>query len=296
LACTELTACFTQSREERKEDASRNIPFGICLLSAKIVRVKVSAVIIAFNEEAKIAAAIESVSWADEVVLVDSASTDRTREIAESMGARVISRDWTGFSDQKQFGADSAANDWIFSLDADEVASPELIVEVAALSQAADEPAAAAYRIPRLAFYHGKPIRHGGWYPDRQIRLFDRRRGRWSDTLVHESFHPEEGASVGSLRGDIYHYSVEDSLHHHRMIGERYAPLAARQRFADGHRTSRFAVALAGPVAFFSTYVLKAGFLDGFAGYAIARFAAQNAFLKHLYLWELQSGLADTSR
>src|SRR5947208_5213000 len=127
---------------------------------------KISAVIIAGNEEAKIADAVRSVDWADEVLVVDSESTDRTREIAESLGARVIEREWPGFSAQKQFGADSAENDWIFSLDADERVSAGLKAEILAIRDA-DE-SADAYRIPRLAFYLGRPVRHGGWYPDWQ--------------------------------------------------------------------------------------------------------------------------------
>jgi glycosyltransferase involved in cell wall biosynthesis len=250
---------------------------------------KISAVIIAFNEEDKIGDAIRSVDWADEVLVIDSESTDRTREIAEELGARVINRPWPGFSAQKQFGTDNAENDWIFSLDADERVSPELRAEIEKLKGGSTDPAAAGYRIPRLAFYMGRPIRHSGWYPDWQLRLFDRRRGKWKDVLVHESVEMEAGAVVERLKGDILHYSFASPAEHHEMIGKRYAPLAARQMFERGRKTSRFKIATAGPTAFLSSYVLKAGFFDGLPGYCIARFAAHHAFLKHTLLWEIQN-------
>ncbi len=247
---------------------------------------KISAVIIAHNEERKIGRALESVSWADEILVVDSGSTDRTAELARESGARVIEREWPGFAKQKQFAADSAANDWIFSLDADEVVSEALRDEIArTLARPVDE-IADGYRVPRLSFYLGRAIRHAGWYPDRQLRLFDRRKGRWSDALVHESVTLE--GRVGDLRGDLHHFSVDDAAHHHRMIGERYAPLAAEQMFADGRRTGPVRVAGAGAAAFVRSYFLKLGFLDGFPGYCIAKFAAHHAFLKHLLLYERQ--------
>lgn len=251
---------------------------------ATIDGVKISAVIIAFNEQAKIAAAIRSVSWADEIVLVDSESTDRTREIAESLGARVLTRKWTGFSDQKQFAVDQARNDWVFSLDADELVSPELKDQILRLTDLKAD----GFRIPRLSFYMGRAIRHAGWYPDKQLRLFDRRKGKWKAVEVHESFEMAGGARVAELSADIIHHSVEDPSHHHRMIGERYAPLAARQMLLDGKRTSPLRIAVAGPAAFIRSYILKLGLLDGLPGLVIASFAGHHAFLKHVLLWESQ--------
>ena len=253
--------------------------------SATIIFVKISAVIIAFNEEDKIADAINSVKWADEILLVDSESTDRTKEISENLGAKVITQKWLGFSKQKQFAVDSAEHDWIFSLDADEVVSEELRDEILKLKNSAN--LADGYKIPRLSFYMNRPIRHGGWYPDWQIRFFNRQKGKWKDVLIHESVEIE--GKVEKLSGDILHYSVENMAHHHRMIGERYAPLAAEQMFLRGRKTSPLKIATAGLTAFLQTYILKAGFLDGFAGFCIARFAAHHAFLKHLLLWEKQN-------
>jgi hypothetical protein len=204
-----------------------------------------------------------------------------------------VIRPWPGFSKQKQFGVDTAENDWIFSLDADERMSDELKGEVTAIRDSPHDSIVDGYKIPRLSYYMGRAIRHSGWYPDRQLRLFDRRRARWSDVLIHESVKLEDGARGGVLKGDIIHYTIDSAAHHNAMIGERYAPLAARQMFESGRRTSWLDLALAGPTAFISTYFLKAGFLDGLPGYCVARFAAHHAFMKHLCLWELQSEKQD---
>lgn len=249
---------------------------------------KISAVIITNNESANIRAAIESVAWADEILVVDSESTDDTREIAAAMGAKVLIRPWPGFAKQKQFGVENAAHDWIFSLDADERVSVELKDEVLRLKQLDEQNLVQGYRIPRLAVYMDREIRGGGWYPDWQLRFFNRNHGRWKDVAIHESVQMDDGAKTGALKGDILHHSVSDAAYHHRMIGERYAPLAARQMFENGRRTSRFKIMTAGFTAFIQTYILKAGFRDGFAGFVIAGFAAHHAFLKHLLLWEIQ--------
>ncbi len=255
---------------------------------ATISLVKISAVIIAYNEEKNIADAITSVAWADEILIVDSESTDRTREISESLGAKVLVKKWQGFSKQKQFAVDNAAHDWIFSLDADERVSSELKSEILRIKNTPENELADGYRIPRLTFYMNRPIRHCGWYPDWQLRFFNRRKGKWKDVLIHESVQMNENAKVEKLKNDILHYSVENVSQHHKMIGTRYAPLAARQMFERGKRTSALKIYTAGLTAFSQTYILKGGFLDGLAGFTISRFAAHHAFLKHLLLWEMQ--------
>lgn len=249
---------------------------------------KISATIITFNEAENIRAACESVAWADEILVVDSRSADRTREIAAVCGARVVERDWPGFAAQKQFAAESASHDWVFSLDADERVSEELRASVEALRARGGVCDADGYRVARRSFYMGRWIKGGGWYPDYQLRLYDRRRGRWEGAHVHESVKMSAGARAGTLGGDLLHFSVRDAAHHHRMIGERYAPLAARQMFEAGRRTSPLRIAAAGPAAYTRSLILKGGFRDGLAGLAIARFAAHHAFLKHLMLWEMQ--------
>lgn len=248
---------------------------------------KISAAIISHNEEKNIADAVRSVEWCDEILVVDAESTDRTREIAAGLGARVLVREWPGFADQKQFAVDSASNDWILSLDADERVSPGLRDEIAEFLSG--DPAADGCRIPRLSIYMGRPIRHGGWYPDRQLRLFDRRKGRWKDVRIHESVQMSENSTITDFKENLLHYSVENAAHHHRMIGERYAPLAAEQMLAEGRKTSTFRIAAAGPAAFSRSYFLRLGFFDGLPGFVIATFAAHHAFLKHLLLWEMQN-------
>ncbi|CAN5640152.1 glycosyltransferase family 2 protein [soil metagenome] len=249
---------------------------------------KISAVIITYNEEKNIAQAIKSVAWADEILVVDSKSTDNTRKISESLGVKVLINKWQGFSQQKQFAVENASHDWIFSLDADERVSDKLKTEILQLKNTPENKLADGYRIPRLSFYMNRPIRHGGWYPDWQLRFFNRRKGKWKDVLIHESVQMQENAKTGKLTGDILHYSFENAAHHHKMIGTRYTPLAARQMYERGKRTSPIKIAAAGSAAFLQTFILKGGFLDGLAGFTIARFAAHHAFLKHLILWEIQ--------
>ena len=248
---------------------------------------KISATIITLNEEPNIKAACESVAWADELVVVDSNSTDATREIAEASGARVITNKWPGFGAQKQFAVDQAHHEWIFSLDADERVSDELKKSIETLRSAED--LADGYQVARRTFYQNRWIRGGGWYPDRQLRLFRKTKGRWKQRHIHESVTMDAASRVETLPGDLLHYTMQDAAHHHRMIGERYAPLAARQMFEEGRRTSVFGVASAGPAAFIRSLILKGGLRDGFAGFTIASFAAHHAFLKHLMLWEKQT-------
>ena len=247
---------------------------------------KVSAVIIAFNEEAKIADAIRSVIWADEILVVDSESNDRTRAIAEALGARVIEKKWAGFADQKQFAVDNAAYDRVMSLDADERVSDSLKAEIADICRM--DVVADGYKIPRLSTYMGREIRHSGWYPDRQLRFFDRRKAHWKRVAVHESIVMADGATTDNLRSPILHYSIDNPRHHAEMIQSRYAPLAADAMLAAGRRTSRLTIVFLPAITFLQTYFLKAGFLDGFAGICIAYFSAYNVFLKHLMLYEQQ--------
>jgi len=249
---------------------------------------KISAVIIAGNEEQKIGEAIESVAFADEVLVVDSESTDETVAIARELGARVLVQPWLGFSGQKQFATDSAEHDWILSIDADERVSPSLRSEIEALRDSYS-PTVDAFRIPRLSFYLGKAIRHCGWYPDRQIRLFNRKHCRWNRREIHESV--EVDGAIGNLSGDIHHYSVDDSSHHHRMIGERYAPMAALVAFREGKKGGILQTVISPIATFLRNYILKGGFADGLPGFAICWFSAHHSFLKNLILWELTSGL-----
>ena len=249
---------------------------------------KITATIITLNEAENIRDAIYSVKWADEIVVVDSESTDATREVAAQAGARVIVNRWPGFAKQKQFAVDAASHNWIFSLDADERVSPELKSSIDELRVTDESSLSHGYRVARRAFYMGRWIRGGGWYPDYQLRLFDRRHGHWGDRIIHESVMMKTDARVGTIDGDLLHYTVTGPEHHRRMIEERYAPLGAQQMYRDGKRTSRIQSAFAGPLAFLRSFVLKAGFRDGRAGLTVARLAAYHASLKHSILYELQ--------
>jgi len=251
---------------------------------------KISATIITFNEEVNIREACESLAWADEIVVVDSGSTDKTRDIATDCGAHVIEKDWPGFAPQKQFATEQALHDWVFSLDADERVSEKLKASIGQVRELDDSQLADGYLIARRSYYQGRWIKGGGWYPDWQLRLFRKSCGHWNPRHIHESVKMDSEARTEKLSGDILHYSVSDSAHHHRMIGERYAPLAAQQMFEEGRRTSPLKIATAAPAAFVRSYLLKGGFRDGLAGISIASFAAHHAFLKNLMLWEKQKG------
>jgi glycosyltransferase involved in cell wall biosynthesis len=244
---------------------------------------KISATLITFNEERNIEDALRSVSWADEIVVVDAGSRDATREICRRHTDRIFHRDWTGFVDQKSFAVEQAQCDWIFSLDADERVSQELKAEIQALRSAGLE--RAGYRIPRVAFFMGRWIRHGDWYPDYQLRLFDRRQGRWQGGRVHESVKTD--TEPGQLRGEILHYTYR-SLSDYLKRLDTYSSLAAD----DYERRGKVATAarmLGNPAAtFVKAYLLKRGFLDGPQGMMVAVMGAVSVFFKYAKLYELQ--------
>lgn len=246
---------------------------------------KITATVITLNEEHNIAAALESLSWADEIIVVDSESADRTVEIARRFTDRVFVRPWPGYSAQKNFAAAQATNDWIFSLDADERVSEELALEIEQLKGGGGDPQAAGFEMPRLTFYLGRWIKHSGWYPDHKLRLHNRNRARWRGEFVHESL--EADGKVERLSGNILHYTVRDASEHHLRM-DRYTTLAAQQAFAQGRRASVGSILLSPIAVFLRSYFFKLGFLDGIQGLAIARFAAHYEFLKNLKLWEMR--------
>lgn len=251
---------------------------------------KISATVITFNEERNIAAALESLSWADEIIVVDSESTDKTTEIARRFTDSIFVRPWPGYSAQKNFAADQCRYDWVFNLDADEQVSQKLASEIEQL-KLSDEPEASGFEMPRLAFYLGRWIKHSGWYPDYKLRLYNRKMGRFHGDFVHESVQVE--GRVQKLDGDIHHYTVRNASDHHLRM-DRYTTLAAQEMFVKGKRISSARLLLSPISAFIRSLIFKKGFLDGVPGLAIACFAAQYVFLKNLKLWEMQSGLAET--
>lgn len=236
---------------------------------------KISATIITFNEERNIPRVIESLRCADEIVVVDSGSIDRTVEIASKLGARVVENPWRGYSGQKNFASEQASHDWILSLDADEALSETLEAEIWQIKK--NGPAYDAYTMPRLAQYLGRWILHSGWYPDRKVRLFDRRKARWVGDFVHESVVVD--GRVGHLQENILHFTC-DSLSEHIKTMDRYTTLAAEQLVAKKVKIGIRQLLLNPPWTFFHTYVLQRGFLDGTEGLAIAYMAAIYNFLK----------------
>ncbi|MGE5487520.1 MAG: glycosyltransferase family 2 protein [bacterium] len=237
---------------------------------------KISATIIAVNEELKIARAIESLRCCDEIVVVDSGSSDRTVEIARNLGARVVESPWPGYAKQKNLAACEAENDWIFSIDADEALSEALEAEIWQLKKTG--PAFDAYTMPRMAKYLGRWILHSGWYPDRKVRLYDRRKAKWVGEYVHESV--EVNGTIGHLKYNLLHHTC-DSLSEHLRTLDRYTTLAAQEIVANGRKVSAVNL-VAEPVwTFLRTYFLQAGFLDGYEGFIIANMAAAYTFLKY---------------
>jgi glycosyltransferase involved in cell wall biosynthesis len=244
---------------------------------------RVSVTIITLNEAEHIADAIDSAAWADEVIVVDSGSTDETVAIAERKGARVSTRPWNGYVDQKNHAATLAANDWILSLDADERVTPALAEEIRALLSRG--PDARGYRISRVTWYLGRWIRGTDWFPDFQLRLYDRRAGRWSERSVHESFELNERPR--KLRGELEHYAYRDINHHLSKINQ-YTTMAAQDWVAHGRRTNALELLIHPPVAFLRNYVLRAGFRAGAAGLVISIINSYYVFLKLAKLWEMQ--------
>ena len=247
---------------------------------------KISATVITLNEEQNLAAALESLSWADEIIVIDSQSTDRTVDIARQFTDRVFINPWPGYSAQKNFAAEKANHDWIFNLDADERVSPDLRKQIEDLKNAGD-PQAAAFEVPRHTFYLGRWIRHSGWYPDFKLRLYNRTSGRWRGAYVHESVESE--GAVERLTGPILHYTVRNASDHHLRL-DRYTTLAAEEMAEQGKRVTPLSLLWSPVMAFIRAYVFRRGFLDGIPGLAIASFAAPYVFLKELKLWEKQKG------
>jgi glycosyltransferase involved in cell wall biosynthesis len=242
-----------------------------------------SATIIANNEARNLARAIRSLACADEVIVIDSESTDDTARVARSLGATVVTHSFAGFAAQKNFATSQARHDWILSLDADEELDP-------AARQAVEQwktstPAANGYRFARRAFYLGRWIKHSGWYPDYKLRLFDRRYGEWRGAYVHESVVVD--GTVETLPGEILHYTC-DSLAEHRQRVEFYTDLAAREMFDQGKRVAALGRWLAPPWIFLETYLLRGGVLDGREGFLISRMAAHYVKRKFMKLRRLQ--------
>ena len=244
-----------------------------------------SVTIITRNEASHIAAALESVAWADETIVVDAESTDDTVEIARRLAARVLVRPWTGYGDQKNFAAGLAKHNWILSIDADERVTPELAEEIQ--RTVSSSPAARGFTLSRVTFHLGRWIRSTDWYPDYQLRLYDRRHAQWNDRRVHESVLVD--GEVGRLRGELQHFAYRDLSHHLATI-DRYTTLAARQMQDQGRRVTVLDLLVHPPFAFLRNYVLRFGVRDGLPGLIVSLLNSYYVMLKFAKLWELQHG------
>jgi len=237
---------------------------------------KISAAIITYNEERNIARALESLRCCDEIVVVDSGSTDRTVDLATKLGARVLDMAWRGYAGQKNYASECCANDWVLSLDADEALSEALEAEIWQIKK--NGPEFDAYTMPRMAQYLGRWILHSGWYPDRKIRLYDRRHAKWVGNFVHESVVVD--GRVGHLNANILHFTCSSFSEHLRTL-DRYTTLAAEQLVSQKAEIGWKELAMDPAWTFFRTYFLQRGFLDGYEGLAIAYMAAFYNFLKY---------------
>ena len=240
-----------------------------------------SVVLITLNAAAQLPECLASVAFADEVLVVDSGSTDGTPEIAEKYGARVVQKAWLGFGPQKQFAVSQARHDWVLCLDADERVSPAL---AASITQALLAPRERVYRMARCNRFLGRWLRHGEGYPDWSPRLFDRRHARWSDDAVHEKVL--YAGAAGTLQGDLLHDSAED-LRRYLEKQNRYTTLAAEALHARGRRAGTAHLLLSPLLRFLKFYVFRLGFLDGLPGLVHIAIGCTNSFMKYAKLQEL---------
>jgi len=246
---------------------------------------KLSITIITYNEEKNIDRCLRSVQWADEIVVLDSFSTDRTVEICQRYGVRVEQETWQGYGKQKNLCAALAKNRWILNLDADEEVSPEGAEEIKALLR--EKFVHRAYDFPRKNFFGKRWIRYGGWYPDRIIRLYDKLQVRFSEGLVHEKLFPDD--DVGSLREPLIHHSFTDMEDYVRRQN-RYSTLYALEKSRAGWKAGWTHLCLRPPWMFLKTFFLRQGFREGFLGLFIAAAMAFYTFLKYAKTRSIDAG------
>lgn len=250
------------------------------------MRKKISACITCYNEEAKIRRCLESLTWCDEIVVVDNFSEDRTVEICKEYTDRVFTHEWLGYIGQKNLIKDKASHPWVFFLDADEEVSPRLREEI--LAEFDKGPSSfAGYQFPRQVYYLGKWIRHGVWYPDIKLRLFQRERGKSSGREPHD--HVEVDGPVKTLKSPIWHYTY-DGIHDHVRQINRFSTITAEEKYKEGTRFSWLDLIFRPPWRFFRGYFIRGGLLEGFHGLIIALLAAFEVAIKYAKLRELELG------
>lgn len=249
-------------------------------------RTKITVTLRTFNEERNVRDCLESVAWADEIVVVDAESADRTAGIAREYTDRVIVRPWAGHIATSQFATDQASNLWVLSMDADERVSKELRDEI--LSLDLDAGSHDAYEMPRLHWFMKRWIRHSAWYPDRKIRLFRRDRCSWGGYAPHDKV--QVPGSLGRLRGDLHHYIYRD-LNHFAATKNSYSTLTALDHFRSGRRANLVDLTLRPLYAFLYRYLVRLGFLDGLPGFVICVMESHAVFMKYVKLLELERRL-----
>jgi glycosyltransferase involved in cell wall biosynthesis len=243
---------------------------------------RLSVAVITLDEAARLRQCLDSVAWADEIVVVDACSHDKTVQIAREFTDRVIVRPWAGFAAQKNFALEQSAGDWVLSLDADEEVAPDLRHEI--MTIVADPRACDGYAVRRRNMFLGRWIRYGGLYPDWQVRLFRRGRGHFADRAVHESV--SVAGPVGRLRGHLVHRSYE-GVSDFIDRANRYSSLAAEQLVRDGRRVGAGALVVRPLGRFLSMYVIQRGFLDGRRGLLLATLYAYYVFMRSAKAWEV---------
>lgn len=251
--------------------------------------IKLSVIIITFNEEQNIELCLDSVQEiADEILVVDSQSTDKTEEICLSKGARVVQHPFSNFVEQKNFATQEAQYDHVFSIDADEYVSEELKKSILGIKQNWQYD---AYEMKRLNNYCGQWIKHSGWYPGWKPRIFDRRKGKWDGMLVHETLKMDSDTSMGQLQGDLLHNAYESiSEHFHKT--NKYTDLTAQEAFSKGKKSGIIKIWISPIIRFIRDYIIKSGFRDGYYGFVICRISALATFLKYsklLQMWRDQA-------
>lgn len=247
---------------------------------------KISASIIVFNEEDNVAELCESIAFVDEIVIVDSDSTDRTKEIAAKYTSKVFNHEFKGYRDKHEFADAQTTCDWILWIDADERFTPELRAEIDKLRKKPDSDLPNGFKFARKTLYAGRWIKHSGWYPDYQMRLYRKAASFWDGIAPHETARVE--GRIETLKGELLHYTKRDLSEHHRVINS-YTTLAAEALDKRGKTTGALDIFTKSIAGFLRSYVLKQGFRDGIQGLLIAMFTSYGVFLKYAKLWERTS-------
>jgi len=243
-----------------------------------------SVIIITHNEERNIVECLESVSWADQLVVVDSRSTDRTAELARTLTSNVFVEEWSGYGGMKNFALSKCRNEWVLWLDADERVSPELRAEIESVIRE-NSHGMSGFEVARRAYFLGHWIAHCGWYPGYVVRLFRRKGASFTTSRVHERLNVD--GSVGRLKNDLLHFT-DDTLYHYFTKFNRYTTLAAEDLAEQNYRFSLYDLAVRPPFSFFKMYVLRRGFLDGMPGLILSLASSAYVFCKYAKLWETQ--------